>query len=145
MRLVITGVSPQLAARFRRANFELDDPVLKIFPDLDHGLEWCENEIIASQNATTGPFGPVTGMLSRFRDGPMQSYLEPVTFRAGEIIVRQDDLGDALFIVDSGQLSVFLRTDAKPGTIGYSRRLRTYGVGNRRRRDGPLHGRTAER
>jgi sulfate permease, SulP family len=129
VKLVITGVSPQLAARLRQANFDLDDPLLKVFADLDHGLEWCENEIIAGQNFTTGPFAPMTGVLTRFREGPMGSYLEAVSFRAGETVVHQGEHGDALYVVDSGQVSIYLRTDAEAGPNGIARRLRTYGVG----------------
>jgi SulP family sulfate permease len=129
VRLVITGVSPRLAMKFRRANFDLDDPFLKVFADLDHGLEWCENEIIAAQNFTTGPFAPMTGALTRFREGPMEPYLVPVAFRAGDTVIRQDDRSDALFVVDSGQVSIYLRADARVGAAGFARRLRTYGVG----------------
>jgi SulP family sulfate permease len=127
--LVISGVSPQLASRFLHANFDLDDPSLRVFPDLDHALEWCENEIIAAEKFTTGPFAPMTGVLTRFREGPMGPYFEPVVFRAGDCVVRQDDVSDALFVVDSGQVSIYLKGDPASGATRFNRRMRTYGVG----------------
>ncbi len=127
--LVVCGVSPALARRFQRANFNLDDPLIRVFPDLDHGLEWCENAIIAAQSFTTGPYVQFSGGLSRFREGPMSAYLEPKAFRAGEFVVRQGDTSDALFIVDGGQVSVYLRAEGDTGRKSSVRRLRSYGVG----------------
>jgi SulP family sulfate permease len=127
--LVVCGVSPQIARRLGRANFNLDDPLIRVFPDLDHGLEWCENQIIAAQAFTSGPFVQFTGGLNRFREGPMAAYLDPIAVRAGELVVRQGDPSDALYIVDGGQVSVYLRAEGGNGAKGTKRRLRSYGVG----------------
>jgi SulP family sulfate permease len=127
--LVVSSLSPRLAKRFRKANFDLDDPLVRVFPDMDHGLEWCENQVIAAQNFTSGPFVQFTGGLSRFREGPMGNYLQPRVIRAGERVVGQGDRSDTLFIVDGGQVSVYLRAAGAAGWRTAARRLRTYGVG----------------
>lgn len=127
--LVICGVSPRLERRLRQASFNLDDPLIRRFPDLDHGLEWCEDAIIAGQDFTAGPFGQFASVMARFRDGPMGAHLRPVTFPAGASVVGQGEPSDSLFIVDRGQVSVHLRADAASGGHGFRRRLRSYGVG----------------
>jgi SulP family sulfate permease len=125
--LVICGVSPRLETRMRRASFNLGDPLIRRFPDLDHGLEWCEDAIIAGQDFTAGLFTAFSGILRRFREGPMGEQLKPVFFPAGAQVVAQGAASDSLFIVDHGQVSVHLRGESKAGA--YRRRLRSYGEG----------------
>jgi SulP family sulfate permease len=51
LTLVLTGLSGGVGAQFARGGFGAQPGVLRIFADLDHGLEWCESEIIAAQAA----------------------------------------------------------------------------------------------
>jgi sulfate permease, SulP family len=127
--IVITGASAGLLEQLRRANFKIDDPMIKLFPDLDHGLEWCENALLAHLDLTLGPFSSVGGPMARFEAEGLQGYLESKSFSAGETIIRQGDLSESMYIIGRGQVSVYLRTGSGPGGSAFTRRLRTFGVG----------------
>jgi SulP family sulfate permease len=51
LTLVLTGLSGGVCAQFARGGFGDQPGVLRILADLDHGLEWCEDAIIAAQAA----------------------------------------------------------------------------------------------
>jgi SulP family sulfate permease len=46
---VLTGLSGGVGARLARGGLGEQPGVLRTFADLDHGLEWCEDEVIAAQ------------------------------------------------------------------------------------------------
>ncbi|MEM7397155.1 MAG: STAS domain-containing protein, partial [Verrucomicrobiota bacterium] len=53
MILVMTHLSDELQAQFDRSGFlKGSDDHVKVFPDLDHGLEWCEDELLLETDRT---------------------------------------------------------------------------------------------
>src|SRR5262249_21806908 len=50
--LVLTGLRGRVQAQFAHGGFHEESDSLRFFSDLDHGMEWCENKIIADTSAT---------------------------------------------------------------------------------------------
>lgn len=128
--LVFTGLNLKAAQQL-----QLDAPVgggesiYRIFSDLDHGMEWCEDKILKMENARNfralpleqqlaGLFLPPE-MVSRFIN-----YLERVEFSAGQSLFCQGDRAEYLYFIESGKITVMLELDGASG-----KRLQTMGAG----------------
>lgn len=103
----------------------------RMFPDLDRGLEWCEDELLAMlQGAAHAPGEHPFAMLDIVRDmdaadrEALRAVLVRREFSPGEAIFRQGEEGAALFLILRGSASVRLR-DAHAG----ERRLMTFSQG----------------
>jgi SulP family sulfate permease len=101
----------------------------RVFSDLDHGLEWCETQVLAA-NGGRGSGEVLTRELEtvvRHRDlvKNLLSYLERVEAPAGCELYRKGDLSDDLYLIESGELEAWLELDG-----GRSMRLRTMGSGS---------------
>jgi SulP family sulfate permease len=128
-QLVMTGVSPLLTARLKRAGFDLAAEPVRVFPDLDRGLEWCENRLIARAGLHAQAPGAV-GLSNVDLGSPaLRRYLQPVKLAAGEKVIRQGEASDALYIVGQGLVSVYLHGDTGPHGDAYIWRLRSFGPG----------------
>jgi hypothetical protein len=72
LTFVLTGLSGGVGAQFTRSGFGEQSGVPRIFADPDHGLEWCESEIIAiwvAPGQAQRPRGP-----SRWNGGALISH-----------------------------------------------------------------------
>jgi glutaminase len=87
-----------------------------IFPDIDAALEWCENRLIAEEgtdNRCDKGMISLEGMdiLGGFNEheiGLLHSIVDVAHFDAGEVIVREGDPADSLFLLAAGLVSVCL-------------------------------------
>jgi SulP family sulfate permease len=101
----------------------------RVFSDLDHGLEWCETQVLE----TTGGRGSGEVLarelesVVRHRDlvQSLLGYLERVDAPAGQELYRKGDLADDLYLIESGELEAWLTLEG-----GRSMRLRTMGAGS---------------
>lgn len=91
-------------------------PVL-FFDDLDHGLEWCEAQLLAHAGCTAP--ADQTALPAELAE-KLAPYLERVELAAGTDVMRQGEASDDMYFVRSGRVTV--RLDG-------SQRLRTYGPG----------------
>ena len=105
----------------------IPDPsgIMRIFVDLDHGSEWCEEQVIQSvrQDATAvakreGGSG-FSDIFSRIGD-----YLEDRNVPAGTVIIAQGNNPGGLFFLEAGQITVKLDAGGKKRI-----RLKTMGPG----------------
>jgi SulP family sulfate permease len=85
-----------------------------MFPDLDRGLEWCENFLLGMAGY---PVTPVPASLGdRLIDqgfpeimvDPLLKYLEKVQIEVGGYLIQQGDIADSLYFVETGRVSVYL-------------------------------------
>ncbi|MBI9082832.1 MAG: SLC26A/SulP transporter family protein [Desulfobacterales bacterium] len=133
VRLVLTHLSGAIGRRLEKGGL-VDDPGgrVRFFPDLDRGLEWCEDAVLAGVHAQALP---VDGLLAQrvrrlFTDPDLaerlMGYLVKQTIDAGAFLMRQGDPADALFFIESGQVTTLLETDdgktirlrtMQPGTV----------------------------
>ncbi|MEA5421557.1 SulP family inorganic anion transporter, partial [Spirulina sp. CCNP1310] len=106
----------------------------QFFDDIDRGLEWCENLLLAANLGIEADFPTI--LMEKFLP-PEQvatfcTYLEPVTLAAGERVYGYgeavgDDgaMADRLYFVASGRVSVLLELPD-----GKTKRLQTVTQGN---------------
>ncbi len=111
--LVLTGLRGRVQAQFARGGFYEQPGSLRFFPDLDHGIEWCETEILAG--ALTGESIPADLMaeLGTLVGGPggvekLLAYMHRQEYAAGEYLIRQGDEPEMIYFVESGQVTAQL-------------------------------------
>jgi len=93
---------------------ETDDSFI-ILPTLDHGLEWCENQILASQGLTdlTGFIEKIEKQLNRAIPDlknvkRLTKFFEKKEVKKGEYLMRQGDQPDEMYFIEAGLVSVQL-------------------------------------
>ena len=103
---------------------------VRLFPDLDHGLEWAENDLLGSRDlALPGDGASFSAKVRTICSQPddaerFQSYFETVSYEAGETLIRQGTASDDMFFIDSGQVAIMLNLPN-----GGSVRLKSMGAG----------------
>ena len=130
--LVFTHLSPKMRRQLEKTALQdKGQAAWRIFPDLDHGIEWCERRMIEIFESVGFGAKPKTLMklLERTLPSPagvtnLMSYLERQDVPKGHCIIRQGDTYGGLYFIESGQLTATL--DCGDGRIV---RLRTMGTG----------------
>jgi SulP family sulfate permease len=128
--LVLTNLKPEFQHRLQQSGFiEQKDTYCHTFPDLDRGLEWCENQILEGEKTTTMyPASLPKQLIEQFHDQEhithLMEYLEELEVPAGSILFRKGDPSETLYFVESGQVSAILELPD-----GHKKRLRTMGAG----------------
>lgn len=104
----------------------------RVFPDVDHAIEWAEDDLIAVTvgKARSGGEYPFERMdLTRgFGASELAGFREVLdrrTYAEGDVLVREGDEGNELFILASGSASVNMRL---PGHA-HAERLVTFSPG----------------
>jgi SulP family sulfate permease len=128
--LVLTHLSSQMQKRFELDGLSESQKGIRIFADLDHGLEWCEEQLLDIEQVTT-LHTPVTlsaqladSGFERTNTKRLLNYLERVTFKAGEPLIHQGDEADRMYFVEMGAVSVYLEMGNQNRV-----RLQTLGLG----------------
>jgi len=128
--VVATQMAPAIRSQLAVSGL-VDDPqgALRIFPDLDHGLEWCENRLLTG--AALFPEGErwtledlQRAVPSPLRWDQLSAHLERLSVGAGQCIIQQGATAADLYFIESGQVTVRVELDD-----GRSVRLRTMGPG----------------
>jgi SulP family sulfate permease len=104
--VIFTGASDPVRAQLARGGV-VEMPGLVVFePDLDRGLQRCEDALLAGPGAgearrerpaSGGPDGPPPGLAA---------HLERVSVPAGEILLHQDEPPGDVYVLESGRLGV---------------------------------------
>jgi SulP family sulfate permease len=128
--LALTHLSERIRHQFEQGGLSEDDTGLRIFPDLDHGLEWCEEQLLQIEQVTTLHV-PVTlaaqladSGFEKANTARLMQFLERVNVEAGEYLIRQGDEADKLYFIELGTVSVYLEIES-----GERVRLQTLGLG----------------
>jgi sulfate permease, SulP family len=128
--MVWTQVSEGIRRQLERGGLvdETDDEFI-ILPTLDHGVEWCENRILAEQGITdlTGFIERMEGQLKRAFPGlqgveRLMKYLERKEINQGEILMREGDPPTEMYFVEAGLITVQL--EAPDGQVIRLRSIR---------------------
>lgn len=119
-QLVITNLSPLFEYQLDLGD-RANACVVHLFSELDRGVEWCENQLLQQalpqHVETEADFtGQLAASLGDEYVRPLFDYLERQEVAAGEVIARQGDPGDALFLIESGLLSVQLEIPGQATT-----------------------------
>ncbi|MEO1591981.1 MAG: cyclic nucleotide-binding domain-containing protein, partial [Cyanobacteria bacterium J06632_22] len=131
MRLIFTNLNQSIRTQLKRGGcLQSDDPVCQVFPDLDRGLEWCENDllnVVPLRRARIMPLIVQLNDLFSERDHIAEfiDYLEEWDVDAGEVVFQQGQVVDALYLIEVGQVTLYLLDQQ-----GQSHRIQSLGMGN---------------
>ncbi len=111
--LVFTGLSFDLERFLEESGYAFNesDGSSQSFVDLDHGLEWCENDLLESAGTLDAGGRSLEDLLARAFPDPallpeFLSRLEERSLPKGQAIFNQGDAPDAMYFVRSGWVSV---------------------------------------
>ena len=128
--LVLTHLTAEMVRQFDVGGLSATDPALRFFPDLDHGLEWCEDTLLSRAEVAPGEV-PLTlqaqlqaAGLDAAQSARLMDYLEKVEIAEGDYLVRQGDEEAELHLIERGKASVYMDLPGE-GRL----RLRTLGPG----------------
>jgi len=114
--IILTNLSERVKKKFLRGSFIDDGDSVKLFPDLDRGLEWCEDRILNSLEITDIQLPDnlwdklVHQGFPKQMIKPLQHYLELIQIEKGEHLIQQGDDAEDLFLIESGKVSVYLES-----------------------------------
>jgi SulP family sulfate permease len=115
VELVFTGMSDSQRAQFSELLDECSD-VGREEPDLDHGMAWCEDRMLADAGLRPGQTRALPDGLA----GALAPYLEERVVPAGTRLMQQGDPTPGIYLIRSGRVTVLLE-----GPDGGEVRLRT--------------------
>lgn len=109
--LVLVHLPPGATKALRDNGFV--SPEVRIVQELDHALEWCENEIIAQHRGHAQEEASLRDWLTQILgDGDDAAQLsrccERLEVRAGEIIVRAGDPADSMHFILDGRVGIMI-------------------------------------
>jgi len=128
--LVLTHVSGEMERQFELGGLSKDDARIRIFPDLDRGLEWCEDQLLESEQVTAVDM-PTTlheqladSGFEKANTARLMEFLEQMSVEEGEYLIQQGDKSDDLYFIECGKVSVYLEIENNERV-----RLQTLGAG----------------
>ena len=116
IQMVWTNLSASIMHLLERGGLvdETDDSFM-ILPTLDHGLEWCENQILSAQGETdlTGFIEKIEKQIKRaipdLQDMNMLlKYLERMEVKEGDYLMHQGDQPDEMYFIETGLITAQL-------------------------------------
>ncbi|NEO84014.1 MAG: cyclic nucleotide-binding domain-containing protein [Spirulina sp. SIO3F2] len=129
--LIFTTLNPSISNQLASHGSVIreQDEAVQVFADLDRAVEWCEAKILESFHLRRKRFLPLAIHLEDFFTDtrhirPFMKYLERCRLEAGDMLFAQGEPADALYFLESGQVSLFLTLDD-----GQSKRLQTSSAG----------------
>ncbi|GAB4438547.1 MAG: SulP family inorganic anion transporter [Anaerolineae bacterium] len=130
INLIYTNLSPEIAQQFERGG--LIEPFVEnqIFPDLDRGLEWVENQLLATYSISRRQRNlPLALQIDHLMDSVEEltrfiNYLTPQEFADGSTVIEKGRASPGLYFVESGEVTVYGEFGR-----GRTRRIRTMGAG----------------
>ncbi len=142
--IVFTGLTLPVYQQFEKGELvSAQDSLFLIFPDLDHGVEWCEDQILRAEALSAEQPSENADSLNFFKsffnlsitnsetDEKENStahrifyYLEKLDIAEGEHLIRQGAPSQNLYFIQAGQVTVRLEEEN-----GKNIRLRTMGRG----------------
>lgn len=128
--MVWTQVAPAIQRQLERGGLvDKTDDTFIILPTLDHGVEWCENKILAQHGNAN-----LTGFIERLKDHlriafpglpaaeRLMKYLERRNVPQGEYLMRRGDPAAEMYFVEAGMVTAQL--EESDGTIVRLRSMR---------------------
>jgi SulP family sulfate permease len=128
--LLLTHLSENIQHQFSLGGLTENGTRVRIFRDLDHGLEWCENQLLDLDKTTllvtpvTLPAQLVDNGFAKALTSCLMAFLERVQIKEGEYLIRQGNEANALYFIEMGGVSVYLALEN-----GKQVRLQTLGPG----------------
>jgi SulP family sulfate permease len=123
--LVLANLHPSANRNLRASQF-IDDKV-RIGGELDHALEWCENEVIAEHRGLAEEEASLRDWFTKILRAPddaeeLMRRCQRVEVAAGEIVVQGGDAADSMHFILDGRLGIMV-----PAGDGRLTRVRSLG------------------
>jgi SulP family sulfate permease len=99
--IVLTGASERVRRQLERGGVVPTEGVLGFEPDLDRGLQRCEDALLATAGPSGGPVAELDGL-----PPGLEAFLERVDVPAGTVLLHQDDPPGDVFVLASGHLGI---------------------------------------
>jgi sulfate permease, SulP family len=129
--VVMTDVMPKISLQFEKGGLKaLESDCFQSFPDLDRGLECCEDRLLAETNGQENGLRPDLGeQLKEVWPKEVEArrlipYLERLEVPAATHLICQSEQSESLFFLESGRVTARLEFEG-----GRTLRLRTMGPG----------------
>jgi SulP family sulfate permease len=125
IKLVLVHLPAAAEKTLRSSEFLSDE--ISIVAELDHALEWCENEIIAQHQGLEQEEASLrdwfTQLLGTEHDAAeLMHRCQRIEVEAGEIIVRAGDAADSMHFILDGRVGIMI-----PAGEGRTTRVRSLG------------------
>lgn len=131
VQLVFTHLHPSVEKQLIQSGcIKVEDGICHQFPDLDRGIEWCEDQILKAIPLRRRRFVPLVLQLSELMAIPQaeirqfMNYLDPLTISGDRVLFSPGDAADDLYFLEHGQISIV--TKRQDNQI---KRLQTLGSG----------------
>ncbi len=116
--VVLSALSGRARDQFVKGGFREQPGILRMFPDLDHAIEWCEQEILAGVHMEVESEKSLQEYIMMIAPSAQDvevlvQYMERREVAAGDYVLRQGDDSDVVFFIESGQLTVQLELPGK--------------------------------
>jgi sulfate permease, SulP family len=108
IELVFTDASDPVMQQLGRGGIVALDGVVAFEPDLDRGLQRCEDGLLESAAPAVSSDGASEALAGL--PPHLWTYLERMPLTEGTTLIRQDDPPDDVFVLESGRLSVEIVT-----------------------------------
>lgn len=128
--LLLTDLTPSDRTKLQRAGVLEPEEQVNFFQSMDHGMEWCENKLLADEGSSTIiRAGSMHSQLKRLFNSNEQvekfiAYLERQEVQEYHIVINKGDPPDSMYFIDSGELTTRLEISK-----GKFIRLRSQGGG----------------
>ena len=114
IKLVLVHLPAATEKALRSSEFISGD--VSIVPELDHALEWCENEIIAQHHDRTQEEADLRGWFARILGSEEDAVelihrCERLEVEAGDIIVQTGEAADSMHFILDGRVGVMITHD----------------------------------
>jgi SulP family sulfate permease len=127
--LIFTNITPEIRRQLQSSGLSMDDELVRALNDLDHGLEWCEEQILPVPGLGESRLPSLRAQLELEGLEPelserLESYLKPVLVQPGDYLIHQDEISEDMYYIVDGQVSVYIESEK-----GERVRLRSLGRG----------------
>jgi SulP family sulfate permease len=114
--LVLTDLRADIRAELERSGLTNEEDV-HMFSDLDHGLEWCEEQLLEQNQITK--LHLATHLQIQLADmgfaaentARLRPYLELIMLKEGDYLIHQGEQLSDLFFIEVGQVSVYVEME----------------------------------
>lgn len=127
--LILSGMSTSVESVLRLGGVEADGAKLRMFPDIDHALEWCEDQLIAAALPHAELVAALAGILTAEEVAYLVAHFERIDVAQDAPLIKQGESSDSMFIIEQGRVSVYLRLGDGVNSGGRRLRLRTFTLG----------------
>jgi SulP family sulfate permease len=127
--LIFSGMPVPVASALRLGGVEADEVKLRAFPDIDHALEWCEDQVLAAALPHAELVAALAGIFTKAEVAYLVAHFERIEVAEDAPLIKQGESSDSMFIIEQGRVSVYLRLGETGDERGRRLRLRTFTLG----------------